>query len=288
MSRRIGLLVALLAALIVVFLASMLAGSYFYWLPTQTKSPMELHRKVQREGSISTSILPGSPTLSSMNLHGIAYQSEPAGRPLREEDLGSKFAEPVRETVEGDHVTTKQVPVYAVKGYDTAFRLAASVDDSLKQYEAVSNPKAKEASDLLDIGGKVSSIGVYDREAADLTLAKATARDLLLGTIGDPEKAEEVVQGLMDAPLKPTPSGYYESGALTYVIVFHLKDGTAVLRDYRTDTGRLDNNISGWGGGGYPQPLRSIVTPQAFWEAVEEEGYTEAPPTARSPTADEK
>ena len=118
----------------------------------------------------------------------------------------------------------------------------------------------------------------WRRPVCIATLAKATARDLLLGTIGDPEKAEEVVQGLMDAPLKPTPSGYYESGALTYVIVFHLKDGTAVLRDYRTDTGRLDNNISGWGGGGYPQPLRSIVTPQAFREAVEEEGYTEAPP----------
>jgi hypothetical protein len=266
-------LLAVLAAPIVIFLVSTLVGRYYYGSPTQTPSPKELHRELQTRGSIA--ILPGF-TEPSMNLHGIAYQSEPVGRPLREEDLGPKFAEPRRKTA--DPGTLKQVPVYAVKGYDTSFRLAASVDDSLILFEAVSNPKANEASDLLDIGGKVSSISVYEREAADLTLAKAKARDMLLGTIEDPKKVEEAVQGLMDAPLKPTPIGYYESGALSYVIVFHLNDGTAVLREYRTDTGRVTNNISGWSGDGYPPSLSGIVSPQAFREAVEEEGYILSPP----------
>ena len=92
-----------------------------------------------------------------MSLDGVLYDSEPVGRPLNDDDLGPKFADVHRETAPD---VNKAVPVYAVEGYGTSFRLAARVGDRVVPFEAFANPKADEASDILDIGGKVRSISV--------------------------------------------------------------------------------------------------------------------------------
>lgn len=103
-----------------------------------------------------------------LKVNGITYDnpytSETAGTALHDEDLGPKLAE---VNVEGNEQsassTTKgqaasnEVPVYAIKGYDTFFRVAVRMDDRLMTFEVLSNPKAEEGADILDIGGKVRS-----------------------------------------------------------------------------------------------------------------------------------
>src|SRR5215208_7773152 len=127
--------------------------------------------------------------------------SKVVGRRLENEDLGPLFAEATHEvtheeTKESTDLTTTSssaassdvVPVYAVEGYDTSFRLAACLGDRLIMLEALSNPRADEASDLLDIDGKVSRIYITSSGAAkDL--------DLVYGSIEEPEKVGRVVQG---------------------------------------------------------------------------------------------
>jgi hypothetical protein len=214
----------------------------------------------EHSGSITKS--PGFPRFW-IRFDGITYdtpfEGEVAGRPLSDEDLGPKFAE-----VNGE-AASNLVPVYAVKGYDTSFRLAARINDRSIMFEALLNPKANDATDVLDIGGKVSSISVTDQYDADR----------VLHTIEDPEEVEQLVQGLMEAPLKTTIANYYRGNEKNhFLIVFHLKDGTAVARHYRKDTGRLTNLLSG---GPDQTPASGIVTPQAFRGAVEEavKGYLE-------------
>ena len=261
-TRRIVLLVALLAALIVVAVGSMTAWRYYFY-PTASPGPL----KERGRGSIT--VMPPGYTGSYMSLDGILYESEPVGRSLSDEDLGAKFAEV-------NHINNA-LPVYAVQGYDTSFRLAARVANGrLIPFEAFANPRAEEASDLLDIGGKVRSINILHRDAAavlhedasDLKLDKAY--DLVLSSIEDPEEVEQLVRGLMNAPLESTPIGDYETVEKThYLIVFHLDDGTAVARDYRMDTGRLTNTYSSFGSGDPPM-TSGIVTPLAFRDAIKE------------------
>jgi hypothetical protein len=263
-TRRIVLLVALLAALIVVAVGSMTAWRYYFY-PTA-------------RGSIT--VMPPGYTGSYMSLDGILYDSEPVGRSLSDEDLGAKFAEV--------HHINNALPVYAVEGYDTSSRLAARVGNGrLMPFEAFANPRAEDASDLLDIGGKVRSINILHRDAAavihedasDLKLDKAN--DLVLGSIEDPEEVEQLVRGLMNAPLESTPIGHYATDEQThYLIVFHLDDGTAVARDYRMDTGRLTNTYSEFGS--EPPMTSGIVTPQAFRDAITEALPYEALPYVES------
>jgi hypothetical protein len=198
--------------------------------------------------------------------------SKVVGRRLGEGDLGPLFAEVNPEaTKESTNLTTTSssatpdvVPVYAVKGYDTSFRLAACMGDRLIMFEALSNPKASEASELLDIDGKVSRIDVTHWFAAK-------DQDLVYGSIEDPQKVGRIVQELMDAPLKPTSSLHLTSGDQSnlFLIVFHLEDGTVVARDYRTDTGRLSTLASGAEAFGLER-TSGVVTPLAFRGAIEE------------------
>ncbi len=203
-----------------------------------------------------------------------SYEDQEAGRPLRVEDLGSMFAE-VRSDVsdkgpgyrpkDGDATYLKPgTPVHAVEGYDSSFRLAAYQQGSLALYEAVSNPKAEEGVDLLDIGGKVSSI--------DITHWENTGK--VLGTIDDPERVGSLVRGLMGAPVEPTDPDHFGMKN-TYQVVFHLEDGTAAARDYRTDTERL---------------APGIVTPNGFGKAIGEalEGFLKEQEALREATIAEE
>ena len=205
--------------------------------------------------------------------YDFTYDEEVAGgRRLRDGDLGPLFAEASPETIkESTNPTTTNsatpnvVPVYAVEGYDTSFRLAARMDDGLMMFESVSDPNATHASDVLDIGGKVSRI--------DVTYRGTPA--LVYGTIEDPEKVQRLVGGFMDAPLKPTMVDHYNEAPpwTTYLIIFRLKDGTTVARDYRTGSGRLSNlagSLRDLPYGTRLDPASGIVTPQTFRGAVEE------------------
>jgi len=212
--------------------------------------------------------------------------SKVVGRRLENEDLGPLFAEATHEvtheeTKESTDLTTTSssaassdvVPVYAVEGYDTSFRLAACLGDCLIMLEALSNPRANEASDVLDIGGKVSSIDITGS-------APAKEGKVVYGSIEDPEKVQLLVRGLQDAPLEQTSILELSKGNSPYgdyledfLIVFQLEDGTAVGRDYWAANGRLSNVAYG-----VDSNRRSaIVTPPEFLRAFEKatKGYRE-------------
>jgi hypothetical protein len=218
------------------------------------------------------------PTDFLMKVDGITYytRSETAGNILKYKDLGPLFAEVNWQSTSSttkEQAASKPVPVYAVKGYGTSFRLAARVDDRLIMFEAFFNPKANEGSDILDIGGKDSVIGIIHWQVETRPV----------GQIEDPKKVERLVRGLMDAPLKPTYPDHFGSidsynvptntDAYTgtkdlnhYRIDFPLKDVTWAILDYRMDTGRLSKNPLG----GVKTPASGIVAPQAFRAAIEE------------------
>src|SRR5918998_5506659 len=114
------------------------------------------------------------PNAFLLKVHGITYDNpdgtEMPGRGLHDEDLGPKLAEvsPEMNNESTNPTTTysalpNEVPVYAIKGYDPSFRLAARMDTDLRAFEVLYNPKAKEGSDLLDIGGKVRGILIDHR-----------------------------------------------------------------------------------------------------------------------------
>lgn len=183
------------------------------------------------------------------------HESEGLGRSLEQGDLGPKYGEvryrlasyddPDHEPANGDAAYLRPgTPVYAVESYDTSFWLAAPQRGHLTLYEAVSNPKAQQGSDLLDVGGKVRRI--------DLTNWEDTSE--VYGTFDDPEEVRSLVRGLMGAPAMRTDPDYFGIKNV-YLVVFHLKDGMAVARKYRADTGRL---------------APGIVAPRAFRATVGE------------------
>lgn len=206
--------------------------------------------------------------LDLVRIDGITYKiaSGPKlGRPTVEEDLGPRLAT-VRAKAKGipryrlkrDGSATflePGSPVYAFEGYDTSFRIAARDHGSLTPYEVSYNPEAKVGSDLLDISDKVRYISINGQ--ADVTKE--------LSSIRDPERVSSLVEGLMKAPVDQEDQDQFGTG---YHIVFHLKDGTAVVRTYRTDTGVLEPGIEA------PEAFR-----QAVVEALSEEKTARASST---------
>lgn len=186
---------------------------------------------------------------------GSAGIGKKVGRPLAKDDLGQKYAE-VRFRASSEPTSDRRddngtaarhapnTPVYTVKGYDPSFRLAIRQGERLVLYEAVRNPRAQNGSDFLDISGRVSHIGVMARsdKAGETTLAR------------EPQEVKAFVSGLTDAPLERKDSDYFGRTSSGCLIVFHLKDGTAVIREYRSDSGLLSPGIE---------------TPQGFEMAVE-------------------
>lgn len=181
-----------------------------------------------------------------MRFDGVTYgvlESQEAGRPLREDDLGPKFAEvrhdfsdegPGYRTQDGDATYLKPgTPVYEVAGYDTSFRLAARERGTLTLYEATSNPRARVGADLLDIEGKVGSISITHGEGVGEVLA----------SLDTPDEVGPFVRGLVDAPVRRLDPDHFGLRNV-YPVVFHLDDGTAAVREYRNDTGMLGSNGS--------------------------------------------
>jgi hypothetical protein len=106
-----------------------------------------------------------------VHVSGITYHASMrpmAGRALRESDLGTqvavvrcKLAEhmvegPDKQHLDGDAAyLDKGTALYAVKGYQPTFRLAARRDDQLVLFQAAENPRAQRWADLLDPRDKV-------------------------------------------------------------------------------------------------------------------------------------
>lgn len=185
---------------------------------------------------------------------GITYQAVSArpGRALSANDLGPVIAT-VRFQLNG-HVHTANyhakdgdaaylasgTHLYMVKGYTPAFRLAAYEHGSLTLYEADTNPRAHKGADLLDIGGKVSSIGVNSEQDGVTEL----------GAIKDKTQVATLVSTVLQAPVDQSRLG---QGEIRYFIAFHLLDGTVVLRAYWPQSGVMQ---------------RGLLLPPAFADAI--------------------
>ena len=238
---------------------------------SQASQEGDSNHEVMLQGDSIAKIPNSSPDSFLLKVNDITFDyagsSRPPGRHYGnnpdDSDLGSLLARVNNESTTSateDEAASDEVLVYAIKGYDPSFRLAASVDDGLIMFEVLSNPKAEEGSDVLDIGGKVSSIVIGH------SLGSSAAGGAV-GFIRDPEKVQRVVQGLMHSPLKPTGPDYFGDKDLDrYSITFSLKDGGFVSQNYWMDTGRLSKIPSS---DRIETPASGIVAPQAFRKAIE-------------------
>jgi hypothetical protein len=193
-----------------------------------------------------------------VQFNGIQYlanydASSGFGRALQQSDLGPVFATvqfklagnvntPGYHVKDGDAGDLDAgTPVYTVTGYTPTFRLAAFRQGQIVLYEADDNPRAKTGADLLDIGGKVQSIGVNSWLDSKKQLA----------VIKDAKEVGDLVEMVLAAPVDHS---FSSPGDAAYVIIFYLKDGTTVSRTYFTSTGEL---------------LHHILLPGAFKTAIE-------------------
>jgi hypothetical protein len=132
--------------------------------------------------------------------------------------------------------------IYTVKGYKSTFRLAAHLAGHIQLYEVNTNPQARTGADLLDIGSKVLFIGIISSQNG------ATQ----LGAIKDSHKIVSLVNMVLASPVDVKRIG---QGSMTYLIAFHLQDGTSVIRAYWQDSGIME---------------RGIMLPKAFADAVQQ------------------
>jgi hypothetical protein len=188
-----------------------------------------------------------STLLDYVTFDGIDYirWAEEPGRELGRDDLGAEFAvvecsfgEDLRRSPYGVDAGAAFLPsgtrMYAVRGHATTFRLAAVWKDHLFLYQAWRNPRARVATDLYDIVGKVHKIDVRPGEpllAADRVTAAITAsRDL-------EALVEMITRG---TARRPQP---HEVGEPRYWLTFWLSDGTTLSRVYFRETRELMGGV---------------------------------------------
>ena len=131
-------------------------------------------------------------------------------------------------------------PVYSVNGYRPTFRLAARFTGQIVLFEADFSTHARTGADLLDIRGKVASIAVLDPQTHQP-----------LGAISAPSAVSSLVEDVLNSPVEATR---LDQNVETWVVVFHLRDGTTTMRSYWRDSGLLM-----WG----------IETPPGFGQALQ-------------------
>jgi hypothetical protein len=197
--------------------------------------------------------------LNFVKLDGITYTADRpvVGRMLADGDLGPVHAtvrcslrdkvDPTRqEPQDGDAAYLDAgSPLYQVRGYRPAFRLAARQDGRLVVFEADTSPRARVGRDLLDLHGKVRRISVNSR--ADGTTE--------LGAITDPEQVAGMVGMLLAGPVDQRVQPAAEQPVR--LLAFHLLDGTATVRAYHPAERRVQ---------------RGILVPRRFGELVEAAG----------------
>ncbi len=184
-----------------------------------------------------------------VRFHGITYadRQNGVGRPLTRADLGPVFDtvrfrilgtpceyNPVASECQGTEGVALSLPVgtpvYAVKGYQPAFRLAAYRNGALVLFEAVTNPAARRGGQLLDIAGKARSIAI--QSSADPRTVLATIRNR--------REVTRLTMLIVRAPVNPRPP----SGDHYLVLNFHLRDGTATEQFYSRVSGVLGDGIT--------------------------------------------
>lgn len=191
-----------------------------------------------------------------VKLYGITYTADRpvVGRMLRDGDLGPVHArvrcslrekvDPTRGEPQDDDAAYLEAgsPLYQVRGYRPAFRLAARQDGRLVTFDADTNPRARAGRDLLDLEGKVRRISVNSR--ADGTTE--------LGAVTDPKQVDGMVRMLLAGPVdqRVQPAGKQP----VRLLAFHLLDGTTTVRAYDPADRRV-------------QP--GILVPRRFGELVE-------------------
>ncbi len=158
-------------------------------------------------------------------------------------------------------------PLYAVKGYDVSFRLAAregssgsddKTDRAWSLYEVWSNPGAENTAELLDVRGKVERISL---KVFGTPEDKASAKQVS-SAIGA-EESEEITNAVVNARLRRV------SGAgFNWLLVFHLKDGTQSARVYEPRSGELylsgdlnENDSYVYTGVALPKEYRQLLRP---------------------------
>ncbi len=197
--------------------------------------------------------------LNFVRLGGIMYLSRrpedpPAvGRPLQGRDLGTIVAhvrskldgmvhDPTYLPKDGDAAYLPVgTPIYGVKGYRPTFRLVARWNGHLFLYEADTNPQARRGADLLDVAGKVRSIGI-DSDTGDGTTE--------IAAIAQPAQVATLVGLLLSARVD---QGQTERDATRYFLTLSLLDGTTVHRAFWPASGQLS---------------RGIITPSQFRLAI--------------------
>jgi hypothetical protein len=173
---------------------------------------------------------------------GITYyagDSNLDGRGPRRSDLGPVFAV-VRRNPPSDDLNYRMAdgdaafvapsaPIYIVKGYRPAFRLAASHGGRLWFYEAREVPGARIGADVFDLAGKVRYIGVNSDFDGTTELTAIKER----------KQVATFVRAVLTAPVRPSQMIEGES----CILAFHLVDRTAVTRALHLGTGRLDPGV---------------------------------------------
>ena len=195
----------------------------------------------------------GSSVLDYISFDGIDYlrwHDEP-GRALTGEDLGVEFAtiecsfgEDLRGCPYGLDASAAFLPagtrVYAVRGHDTRFRLAAVVRDRIFLYQAWRNPRAKTGRDLWPLAGKVRAIEVQRGEpggdAPRTSRAVTAAADV-----------QALVDMIVHGPAQRPRAHAF--GEARYWLTIWLTDGTTLERPFFPETGEL---------------LGGVVVPPAF------------------------
>ena len=195
----------------------------------------------------------GGASVDGLQFDGVFYAqwttvtSHPKGvRPLGAADLGRVVGRVVanraNEPVESGtpfrnlEATFLKVgtPIYTVNGYPTSFRLAARDNGRLALYEPWFSPTAQVGADLLGgIEGRVRRIGVYT----------SLNQRRLLGSIHDRQQVAQLVRLVLRAPFVEQDPRRGPQDDETYVVSFHLKDGTATSREFNAKTGFLAGGV---------------------------------------------
>lgn len=148
-------------------------------------------------------------------------------------------------------------PLYAVRGYDPSFRLAARLDGGgWALYEVLSNPGADSAAELLDVRGKVERVGL---EVFGTAEEKAAVEEVS-SALGAGESGG-IVRAAFGAPLEPVSGAYFNR-----MLVFHLEDGTRSIRAYEPRSGELYLSETPGASGSYtgvvlPEEYRRLLRP---------------------------
>ena len=197
-------------------------------------------------GAFSTQAL-ASTLLDYVTFDGIDYirWAEEPGRDLERDDLGPEFAvvecsfgEDLRRCPYGVDAGAAFLPsgtrMYAVRGHATTFRLAAVWKDRIFLYQAWRNPRAKAATDLYDITGKVRGIDV---RAGEPPLAAGRAPAPITASRDREALVEMITRG---TARRPQP---HEVGEPRYWLTFWLSDGTTLSRVYFRETRELMGGV---------------------------------------------